>query len=346
MNRKYEIINLINCDLKIRRYEGEVEDQFIARVIYSALGVWIRTVTLDKEILGDDFAEVGVSKIHINNRCKPFLDNMIEIFPSTRKWFYPEGNTRNPISITRERLFNIQEIINSGFATSLALPSYNECFVEDGVILTRGMKKDNSLISTGLGQIKISKKSCNNMDSVFAFYNIENKISRDIIEQYLSVVKWRKIDEFTGEIFDIYSKKSFSNSWSTDLKLRNNEVSLYKYGIKDFGLIKMIEEEIYMCQIDTYLIDKYEIRRFMYVFRENIGNKVVAKYKKYEGERVVKLRLFNALPQKELDIIMLLGWPIRNINDTNNMIFNEKVWAIVSEILTNLGIELEEEINE
>ena len=150
MNSKYEIINSISCDLKIKKYVKEDEEKFISRIIYSALGTWIKSVTLDKEILVENSDTVGVSKIHINNRCKPFLDSMIELFPITKKWFYPDEKSENPIKIITKRLLNVQQVVNAGFKTNIALPLYKECTMNNGTLLIRGMKKDNSIIATGL----------------------------------------------------------------------------------------------------------------------------------------------------------------------------------------------------
>ena len=345
MNKKYELLNIIGSDLKIQSFNAEEEGKYIARVIYSALGMWIRTVTLDKVILDEHSDNVGVSKIYINNRCEKFANNMLEVFPEIREWFYPEGSNENLISIIRERLYMGQELVDIGFETNMALPKYEECDIGNGVKLIRGVKKGEFKRIFGLTQIEQVKNTKVDFNRIINFYNLECNCSETVLNEYLSDCKWESKSEFTGQIFDKYSKKSFSNCWSYEYEIKNKDITLYKYGINDFGFIKKIENQFYIHQINKYLIDKYEISRFMYGLKSKVNNKPIVKYKKYGDSKLIKLKLFNRLPKREENVLMIIGWPVKNINDKFNILIQDSTWPFIRSMLENLNINLEEDLN-
>lgn len=119
MNNTDEILNAMIRDLKIWQYSGESNPQFVARVVYSALSMWIRVSTLDENIFEPSENPVGVSKVHILNRCQSFLDFMIKRYPDIREWFYPKDEKQKPIETIRERLYNAGELVDIGFNTDL-----------------------------------------------------------------------------------------------------------------------------------------------------------------------------------------------------------------------------------
>lgn len=345
MNRNNEILKCIQNDLKIIRYNGEKLESYISRIVYSALGMWIRTSTLDEDILSEESREIGVSKIHIINRCKPFLENMIEIYPEINNWFNTNKG-KNPIEITRKRLYNAGELVDVGYKTDVALPCYEECVLNNNYKVIRGLKKGNFKNSIGLSQIEnVSSSDLDNKD-IFKFYGLNSKPSIEILNEYLNSSKWTRREGFSGEYFNKYSNKIFSNCWDSGYILKDNDITIYKNGILDYGFIKKENNEIYSFQISKYIISKYEVRRFMYALKSQVNNKVIAKFKKYYKDKLVMLKLYNTLPQKEENILMLIGWPINDIEDKFNLIFNENCWGLVEMILSNLDIKLEEELYE
>lgn len=345
MNKNNEILNYIQDDLKIRTYNGEKLEQYISRTVYSALGMWIRTSTLDEDILNEDFTKVGVSKIHIINRCKLFLENMIEIYPEINNWFNTNKG-KNPIEITRKRLYNAGELLDVGYKTDVALPYYEECVLNTSYKVIRGLQKGDFKNAIGLSQIENLSLSDLDNKEIFEFYGLNSKRSIEILNEYLNGSKWNKKKEFSGEYFNKYSNKIFSNCWESGYILKNNDITLYKNGILDYGFIKKENNEIYSFQISKHLISKYEVRRFMYALKSRVNNKVNAKFKRYYNDKLVMLKLYNTLPQKEENILMLIGWPVNNIDDKFHLIFNENCWGFVEEILSNLDIKLEEELYE
>lgn len=343
MNRDNEILKCIQEDLKIQSYKGERQEHHVARSIYSALGIWIRTSTLDEDILYEDIRKIGVSKIHIINRCMPFLENMIEIYPEINDWFNT-NRKKNPIEIIRKRLYNANELVDVGFKTDLALPYYESCILNNGYKIIRGLKKGNFNISIGLSQIEnLSTQVVVENNNILDFYGLNSNSSMNTLNEFLKAAKWKKKDIFSGELFNKYSDSVFSNCWDRDCNLKNNDITLYKNGILDYGFIKKVENELYFCKISKYLILKYEVRRFMYALKGQVKNNATARFKRFREEKLIILKLYNALPQKEESIVMLLSWPVNNIEDNFNLVINENCWDFIKGILINLDIKLLEE---
>ncbi|MCK4258285.1 MAG: hypothetical protein KAX49_04865 [Halanaerobiales bacterium] len=344
INDKYDIIKKINKNLKIGSYFGEANSHYMSRIIYSALSIWIRVSTLDENILSQENEKTGVSKIHIINRCKPFLNSMTDIFPEIKEWFYPSDFDENPIIVLRDRLFNSGELVNAGFDTFLGLPKYQECNFSPQIRIIRGINANKFDSVSGICLLKLKNKNDTiNYDKIFEFYGLYKKTSTSFLIDYLNSITWNKQDKLTSEVFNKYSKKPFSSSWSDDLIIKNNEVTLYKNDFFDFGFVKRKNKDIYTSQISDYLIGEFEVRRFMYAFKKQVNNPAVAKYKRYLDEETVELHLFNDLPRKEQSILLLLGWPKKSIMDKFNLIFHDSVWELVKMILDNLNIELQED---
>lgn len=344
------IIKRIGSDLKIGKSSEEKKSQFFSRIVYSALSMWIRISTLDEDIFQQNLEKVGVSKVHILNRCQPFLENMIEIYPEIMNWFYPVDIDEHPISLIRERLHSGGELVDVGFNTDLALPYYEECKVDERIRLVRGIQAGDFQKVSGLVQVvTIQENIDTKMRNAIEFYGLQDKLAIQHLHDYLKLIKWNRRKESKVQILNKYSSNVFSNSWEDECKLKDSDISMYRSpfydrGNKDFGFIKKMNGSIYTSQINEYLINQFEIRRFIYGLKSEANNPVRAKFKKHMEVQLVELNLFNSLPLKEEKILLLLGWPIKNINDKHNLIFDMSIWVFVVRILSNLNISLEEVI--
>lgn len=344
-SKNHDILKTIIKDLKIKRLGDESRTQYFSRVIYSALSMWIRFSTLDRDILGQASDKVGISKIHILNRYKVFLDNMLELYPEIQEWFYPphEEDNENPGAIIRNRLYGGGELVDVGFNTDLALPVYQESRINKKVAVVRGLNGGEFHTAAGLAQVKsMEQKQDVNIEEIFAFYGLENKTAKECLKEYLRSIKWDKKEGISYELFNKYSTSPFSGCYDSEYKIKEDEITLYRTNIFDFGFVKKFNGCIYTSSISSYLVDQFEVRRFMYGLKSEAGNAPSAQYKKFEEERLVELNLFNDLPLKEQSVLLLLSWPKKHINDRFNLIFHRSVWTFVEAVLKNLNITLQE----
>lgn len=342
MIRNISIIDLIAKDLKIKKYNEEKLENYRARVIYSAIGIWIRAVTLDEDTFHDNYSKAGVSKIHIKNRVTPFLENILEIYPEVLNWFeYTRG--KGVIEIIRDRLYKAGELVDVGYETDLSLPIYEECKLSDEYKIIRGMSIDKFNKIIGLCQISINNK---NENDIFEFLGLSNKNSDEILKEYLNNAIWSELKGDNYEYFNKYSKKTLSKCWEKEYCLEDGDITLYRacsniYS-NEYGFIKRNNNKLYFSYIADYLISKNEIRRFMYALKKISNTSSLAYFKHYDESNLTWLKLNNMLPSKEFDILMLLGWPKNNIEDGFNFIIDRSCWNFVEKMLSNLGIILKE----
>ena len=351
MSEKHEIIRLMAADLNIRQYDREPYDNYIARVIYSALSMWTRFATLDEDIFVEPSDQLGASKRYILSSSKPFMENMIELYPATKDWFFPGELNGDQIDVAittvRDRLYSGGELVAVGFDTGLALPEYEECNIDEEYRVIRGVSAKGFQIATGLAQIrKFDIDACGiygKWDSICDFYGLKDKAAHEFLHEYMRFAKWGERGG-SYEVFNKYSNSTFSNCWKTDYVLKEGDISVYRKDFFDFGLIVKQGDSTFISEIDKHLIEGKEVRRFMYALKYDAKNPVKAKYRRDNGSRLVELNLYNALPQKEEDILMLLGWPMKDIDDKYNLLFHESVWLFIESVLGNLNIMLEEGI--
>ncbi|BBK77087.1 hypothetical protein [Clostridium butyricum] len=337
------IINFIADDLKIKRYKDEELHRYISRVTYSAVGMWIRAATLDENILDDKSYSVGKSKKYIINRCSSFLENMIQIYPEINEWLNT-NHKRNPIEIIRKRLERGNELVDVGYNTDLALPYYRECPINNSHNVIRGIRFEKFNVAIGLTQIKRNDNEIYDKKKLYEFYGISLKKSNELLDEYLNEIQWIEKKNLKDKLFfNKNSNKILSECWEYRNILMDGEITLYKDGLLNFGFVKSVGNNIYTSSlIDRYLVTKFEVRRFMYALKKESNNCFKAQFKNYEEDNLVMLRLFSALPQKEEDTLMLLGWPVNSIEDKYNLLFDKNCWEFVKSIITNLEIELEE----
>ncbi|MBD7970010.1 hypothetical protein [Paenibacillus gallinarum] len=347
------IIHHIAKDLKIVKIPLETEEQYFSRIIYSALAMWIRYSTLDEDILFPEKSKIGVSKTHIRNRCQPFIDEMIKMYPSTRQWFYPPDKESDPVGTVMERLCNAGELVEVGYSTDLALPHYAWCLANENMSIIRGIKNFDLLGVTGISQLDelTDNLVLNPRADLFSFYSLSKNTEDVLLNEILEKMEWVAwSNDLPYQLFNKFSQKNFSYSWDYEFKENDTEITLYRHplylkGNKDFGFVKKMDGKIYTSQLSEYFVETFEVRRYMYALRHSAGNSAKAKYIQHSDVDLVELHLYNGLPSNETKILGILGWPVHNIYDMRKLVFHISVWDFVKQLLSNLNISLEGSAN-
>jgi hypothetical protein len=76
--------------------------------------------------------------------------------------------------------------------------------------------------------------------------------------------------------------------------------------------------------------------------KSEVDKSAIAKYKRHIKGELVELKLNNGLPYLEENLLLLLGWPMKNLSDKYNLLFHASVWVFVEKVLKNLNIVLQE----
>lgn len=339
MHRIQEFFNQISLDLNIKRFSCEPENSYFSRLIYSAIGCWVLYCTGDKNI-EEDTSRYGVSKNYINRRCSKILNDFLEIYPQAKDWFFAGNITDCPdvIKFIRGIYEYLGYLIPAESDLSLILPKYREVVIEDGLVLYRGISKVSQMI--GLGTYESAKEARKeDVAHLFELFLIPNKRADEFVQEYLRKTRWAVgiVSEDT-QFFDYKSKKHLSGSW-TD-KWTQNTISIYKSSYVNYGFVKFEEGQFYSSQFPDYIISENEVRRFMYGFKYINGVNMKAKLKKFSD--VAVLKLYSGLPKKEMALLRILSWPVKNMQEMYNYYIPLEVINVIKSILENLCIEVEE----
>ena len=339
-----DLFTVMERDLKTRQYPGEDKELYYARLLYSGMSTWLKTSTLDKDIL-DNSKLLGSSKAHVLKRCERVLQEVLELYPVLKKWYYPDSSDINPVEVIRERMLRSGELIEIGFQTNITVPVYREFRLSKDVSLTRGLKPSFKMgFSSGLAWLIMNPEFSASYvpEDVFQLCPVD---AACYTEMFIKEVNWEKAVHIeSDEIFDSSIRKSLSSCWRNDYVLKEGEVTLARkyigHNVYEFYLIKKLNSVEFIHRLDEYLKGKTEIRRLLYGLRILANNPINASIKSHKDEGLIELTLYSKLPQNEENILLLLGWPKNNIGDTNNLIFVDEVWDYISKILQNLNIKL------
>lgn len=333
----YSLFTRISNDLNINKLSIETNEQFYSRLIYSSLSYWIKisAVNIDNE---------GVSKKYIINNVTPFLQTILEIHPELNSWFYSyENKVNNPITLVRKRLYDSGELTNIEFTSNLSLANFQSVKCKELEIYRGNIEFKNNYTGGLVSYKGIGILSDIDVEKLSEFYFIDDITAKKTLEMKVDNISWTKENKKDSEIFNPHLKKPLSKGFSKDYNLKDGEISLYKENFADYGFVKNVNNEYYISHLSDFEIKTNEVRRFQYALKSVVRNNQIAKYKVLEDEQVVMLHLYSALPKKEESILFFFGWPINNITDNFNFIFNLSIWNLIKKLLVNLHILLDEE---
>lgn len=327
-------------DMRIKRYDGEPQANYVGRIIYSALCQWMRYVVLDETTQRHD----RKSKAYVLARMKELLSIMSEAFPVSKRWLYKDLS--NPIDcdelvrILRDKMLAAGELIEVDDTRNIGLPMYTKRLCADGYVRIFGLSEE-TFKPEHVGVTRIIRREG----------NCENRIliEKVDIDEYLAWIYagaiWNECHNFESfDFFNSYSRKPPYQSWTNSFTNSDDKMlarmTLYK-GMHEYHLIKKEHDKYWNAPITTVLAEWKEERRVLLALRKRVGNMMQATYVKKEN--VYILNLYCGLPLREQGVIDTYCWPLNSMDDKYNYVVPEFVWEdIKSVIIDNLGIDLKE----
>lgn len=321
-------------DLGISKYENESESQYCNRVLYSAMASWIKAVALDQPVTSEQMNNPGVSRRHIFDKCTVILNEMLKRFPESKPWFESEKTEENPIALLLSRLLRHGDILHVGFETNLILAGRNELILSDKVKCKKGEVLSAGTFYSGIAMLqKIQKSEISEPEAV-----------PEITAWFWDYVKsawWKETGTDDNiQYFNAYKRtKNNHTCWQTEQPepvkgLWFIRRSAYKNGYEYFLLRK--DECLYKHQLDSFLREMGEHRRFMVVMRYMADNAVPVQTEHYSDHISVKLRIH--LPQKESTLLETYAWPHKTASDRLEWDMDEDVWDFIKPYLYHLGL--------
>lgn len=325
-------ISLIANDLKISRIKDESTDSFNCRVLYSAMGCWVRTICMDRD---EDTSEptIGVSSQHLSRRANEILKQFCLYYPEANAFFGEKGTT-DAISVITNRLRRHEEIVRVGLSGKWALPALSMTYLGQSVYLARGTIFDFHVCYSGLTTVFVSEPRSNKKPVVMP---VENWL-----ESFTSCLSWKPInvDLETLEFFD--PSLSFSNNykaWSSQVpkdlpfllaRLKNRYPTPYYLFDRSLKKGVALDSNIVMCK---------EHRRILMGLRSVSQKPLTIKVE--EHNKHVRVRFPCKLPAKEATIAEIYGWPSEKVENQFIFTYPISVWRPIHKQFIALGFAID-----
>ena len=330
---KHDLLKAIQRDLKLRIFEKN--DSATAYIIYSASAAWARKATKSE---GDIEQNEGKSRLNVQNVVGSFLENMMICFPECKTWFYVEDD--HPESIIVDRMLKGGEIVPVGFDSKLILAPQHVFPLHRRIGLLQGVSSHQTYASGLTRLIRMSDLE-GKTASEWKWSVYGQKTAAEITHLYIQNAAWYDFDQRDYEFFDPTCRKSNSNCWVKKLPEKIN-ITLYRHEShlinKDYGFVKREGDQLKGSAISEGLVNMQEVYRFMFGLRAQYQNPVNAYFKQHD--KLVELRITSRFPGVEENLLYLLGWPVRNIQDYQRLLFRRATWSFIKHILKQLNVEL------
>lgn len=335
------IINAMQNDMRIIPYEGEKNNSYESRLIYSALSNWLRITTQD-ELYGDNGSK---SKVYILNRGREILLSFMEIVPETLQYFSDESQkfvADEVIRDIREKMLTAGEIVEIDDKKKITLPKYREVACALGYNRILGFDRNDVKLEC-VGVARITKCDLNRTGELV---NLRVECL-EFLNWIYDNAEWTEVQSIGDyEIFDAMSKKAPYLSWSDKtnkiMESYIGRMSIYN-GIVEYWLFKFKNGQWFQTPFSSVLREYKEERRIFLGLRKKYGNPMIADYE--FKSTIVILYLFCRLPIKEEGILDTFCWPMERYNDKLNYVVPYKIWDDIKNILEiDLGIMLRERL--
>lgn len=347
MNTK--LLNTIENDLRINRFIDELESDYYQRIIYSVGASWAKTLVFGNSYSDDksddDFVNTDIMYIEVH--LSKVLLSFLKSFDIDSKWLGYEDEF-DYISQARVLASHIvDEVIysyNLAKVNSRRITPVESSLIKysDNIFLVKGhLFKEKNVFSVGVSQWKIDENINN--------YFVDSKIIEVLGKDYYKVMNdefiWKK-SNLKGNylVFKTGSKGAYSRCWKPiDIKKINQNINILKNPDEFNGgyfLIKKINNELYVSDLDPWYIEKKEIYRILYSLNYNNGTPAEFRIEKRIDH--VLIRFSSALPEHENRLIKSCSWPYMNYDNKYFRIVPKFLWEIVEKQLCNMGIKLVE----
>ncbi|KKG83061.1 hypothetical protein [Methanosarcina mazei] len=315
-----------------------------SRIIYSAIGEWIKASAYDTDIKEDDCEvtdEIRATKNHITRKCGKILAAYLDLYPDIKDWYYPTlvNETFNPVTEIRNRQLAAGVLV-SGVENSLQFPQEKCTKIADNLYLYRGDTFHKRSQVIGLGNYIYTPDQVP-IISIEDMYLIPSISAKEYVERYVQKV-WNKFIKSentpdTRKYFDYLSTRAFSESWVSSYP-KNGKLTVYKDNELDYGLARIDMGELYTLAFPQAVIETQDVRRFIYGIRKIEQNPAQATIK--DMGSMVQLTLPSYLPDFEQNFLYMLAWPKRNILDRIEYISEKILLPVIKKLLENLNIKV------
>lgn len=324
MNMKKDLVNQMGEDLQLYKFFDESDIEYLNRLIYSAIAVWMLHILRDREF-EVNYKRIGISKKYITRKTSKIITEYSSMFPSFNNFL--NGLTETELAvIIRETYECAGHIVPVGLDEYVKTASVREFRVTNRFKLIRNDFDilQSKVVGLGVFTENYSEDELQCIDEIFYIPKID---AETWTIGYIKNLKWSnaaKLGE-SVQFFNPNDKKSFCDCW-TEKFPGNLDITLYKTNNWDYGFARKENLNYIGIKIPDWLIGTEnnvcerifdnDVRRFMYglkaIYKNNGKAKLVQKIDHFE------LKLLNALPARELTALKFFSWNKKSFSDKCN----------------------------
>lgn len=335
-----QLYETLSNDMKITQFEGEDIKFYHYRLVYSALGKWIMTLFLDRDLNEENDVLNQVSQMHVTISAINIINTYKKLDSDLVSFFDDERDVVNSIEEVYYRLGYINKAKYS-FKTHnrrARIAIANKTLLIDLDSSIRGMR--------GLGLWSKNRPD----DLKLEKFLLINENAENVFKKLLLTLQFNKLNSNYGKIeiynvdknrWDNYSSKFTSNYEYYILKV--NDGLIYK-------ILKKVGNELYEANIPfiyTKQSDddnfKREIWRIILGLCSFNGKPAICKIKKYCLSSIIMEMNGYVFPEFENSLLKAMTWPYEKYNDINRYVTDETMRSALKELLSHLSIKVVEE---
>lgn len=327
-----ELLETMGKDLSVFPYKGEEEADYLYRVCYSALALWMLYAARSSEA-----GEQGISK-------KAQTEQGMRLLREYEKHL---GLDPRRFEMDRDHFLHICRRV----------------YEEIGYLYTDEKKRERVVrfgrtVTLGDGELYFGlPEELDFMRGLGLYTHIPGNeaelfeiLLRDTltVEEYLSAMyepldfERRDIHEGCLRFFDPLQRKSPSTSWgkepTTSLSLAEDQETRTRYRVlMEEGELLFAEEPFVA---DRESLPAYETRRLYFALKRHYKCPVKAWFHPLDGN-YCRIDLSAQLPQREYYFLLLCAWPRENAFRKNSFITTADMLPAIEKVLRNIGTEIE-----
>ncbi len=329
-----KLLNIMANDLSILQYSRESDNDFIYRVCYSALALWMLKLTSSSVN-----SVVGISKQAQSSKVEELMSQYQDYFGLNTSYFANDKNRAHMLTRHIRRVYEETGYLFSDENNNSVAANYGRTIYAGEGHLFFGIPKSGYWMN-GLGIY--CPAAMNDTDLFEAMLRDTLTIEEYIATKYNPLdFEERDIDIQDLQFFNPTLLKPPSNSWHTE-QITNESIARSSNWVMYRTLIDETNQILFKEEPPDSNKERFtgsEMRRLYCALKAKYGAPIIAWFNRLD-DIYSQIRISAQLPNREYYFMLLFAWPERNSFNRTKFICKNNILPTVEKMLCNIGIEV------